>query len=130
MPNILHKKVGDVLCVVTGTGESIPDDEWRGLLATIEGEHGHTGGVVRVLGFAGGVAPKPTQRAQLNQLAGAVPIRVAMITESALMRGVATALSWLGKVQVKGFRRGRLADALAFLCVDRGQAPRFADIEN
>jgi hypothetical protein len=95
------------------------DDEWRGWLRAYETRSPHIRGVlVRTLG--GG--PSSSQRKELVQAMEAQTIRTptAILTSSAIARGVLTALSWFLSAErlPKTFALDDVVAALTFLGVD------------
>lgn len=75
--------------------------------------HKRASGIFCIVTGPGGRISESEWSTLLDALAAEHPLKVAVITESAMVRGAITALGWLGKVDVKGFSRVRLADALA-----------------
>ncbi len=95
------------------------DDEWRDWLRAYETRSPHIRGVlVRTLG--GG--PSSSQRKELVQAmqAQTIPTPTAILTSSAIVRGVLTALSWFLPAErlPKTFTLDDVVAALAFLGVD------------
>jgi hypothetical protein len=61
-----------------------------------------------------GAAPGASQRASMQELISKRSLRMAVLTESKLVRGVATALRWFG-LPVECFTDAMLDDALRFV---------------
>jgi hypothetical protein len=75
------------------------------------------GGVQRILVKTDNAGPNSVQRNQLNQLAASkrTTLRVAVLSTSTLVRGIVTAFSWMGSLQIRGFGDADVAGALAYL---------------
>jgi hypothetical protein len=87
------------------------DEEWRDQLVYVDGRMAELRGVLVV---ADGGGPNVVQRKQLAELfQGKLP-PVAVITESAMVRGMLVALSWFGLKQ-RAFAPADFEKALQFL---------------
>ena len=64
--------------------------------------------------FTEGGEPTAVQRRQLDALFAGRAVPVAIVSDSARVRGTAMLLSWVNR-QVKAFRPSQLGDALAYL---------------
>ncbi len=59
--------------------------------------------------------PNAKQRGQLAQITKGLGMRVAVLSPSVIVRGAATAISWLNGTQLKAFAPGSLKPAFQFL---------------
>lgn len=76
-------------------------------------------GALTVLVYERASGPNAAQRKQLNDLVARYPIRVAVVTNSAIARGVLTAMSWFAKGKgYQPFTPEQLDSAMEFLQVD------------
>lgn len=104
--------------VVLRIGDGTPSDSlWSEYVKTV-GEIAKNR-TVRIFadGIHGGGRPKPTQRRELSEAADASRVRAAMITDNAVVRGVATVFRWLG-YQNEAFSSAHVAEALEYLWCD------------
>jgi hypothetical protein len=69
-----------------------------------------------------GAGPNSAQRARIAKIDALKDIPTAIVSSSAVVRGIATAFSWLGK-KVKGFAPAQIDDALDFLNVPAAVRP-------
>jgi hypothetical protein len=83
---------------------SVPDDEWTRYCEVCETMQRELSGsdVGRVLVVSDAVGPNARQRTQIAAIAAVRPHKSVMITSSFLVRGLVTALSWLG-ISMKAF---------------------------
>lgn len=101
--------IGDVLVSLTTAGPVI-DSQWNGWVKDME-----TRGVKKCLGATLGATELTSlQRKRASDVARAHKIRVCAITDDALVRGIVTAVSWLG-VNIKAFSWSNMPAALQFL---------------
>ena len=110
MKNMAFKVIDRLMIAVYGT-ENPTDGEWRSYLQEIE-QHGIDRTVHLI--FTEGGGPTATQRRFLNTLLGARSVPVAVMSSSAVIRGVVTALSWFNR-KIRAFPPTGLRDALAYL---------------
>ncbi len=100
----------------------IPDSEWDPFVETLRADIKRTG-VVRVLvrtDAKGG--PNVSQRFSIGQLTRLGELRVAVLTRSASIRGIVTALNWISRVEAKAFAPAEAAAAAAHLGLHGGAA--------
>lgn len=86
----------------------------------------------KVLVTTRGGAPAPAQRRRLAERraqAGAEPEIVALLTDSSVLRGVLTAMSWITGNAVKAFKPDELMQAVAWLGVAEHSAELRAAID-
>src|SRR5262245_61639906 len=100
------------------TTENPSDSEWQDQLEFCAGKYK---GLKGVLVWSDGGGPSSLQRSQLAESFRDAPPAVAMITESAIVRGMLTALSWFGLKQ-RAFRPSDMDKALAFLGVNSSES--------
>lgn len=80
-------------------------------------------GTLTVLVYERTSGPNAAQRKQLNDLVSALPLRVAVVTNSAIARGVLTAMSWFAKGKgYHPFTPDEVEQALEFLKIDAAAA--------
>ena len=89
------------------------DDEWHEQLKDIAGRLKDLRGVLVVTDGGG---PNVVQRRQLAELFEGRVLPVAVVTDSAVARGILVALSWLGLKQ-RAFSQADVGKALEFLCI-------------
>src|SRR5262249_16125686 len=95
----------DRLSVVVSlhSAENPADEEWEAYLAVIKEAIDRLGlENVRAIAVTDGGAPSSAQRNRLNQLLGGRSVPGGVVTDSALVRGIVTALSWFNRA-VKSF---------------------------
>jgi hypothetical protein len=100
--------------VAVAVHDAIPptDDEWDRWLARFRERHGLE---MRVLVESNdGAGPNAKQRKALAAFTHQVDIRAAVLTDSVLVRGIITAIAWLG-IRQRGFPMGHYAQAGEFL---------------
>ena len=105
------------------------DEEWDALLEKLPRfaeEARRTGSLPRgALIVSDGGAPNPRQRKELARVTwatGLAGLPKAVVTSSALVRGVVTALNWLGS-ETRAFAPHELPHALEHLGVPEGHRP-------
>lgn len=78
----------------------------------------------RSLVITDGGGPNSAQRTKLTELVAehAGEIKIAVVTSSAVVRGIFTAMSWFATFNYRAFTPLQLDDALAFLDVSRATA--------
>jgi hypothetical protein len=122
-----HWTVTQDLLVSFFAAGPIPRDVWQDYCDTIA-----SASVERVLATSIGlVEVDAVQRKQVNEALKLDPIvRVAVVTDEPLVRGLMTATGWLGRVDVRAFPWHRLSDAFRHLeprGVDEKQALDLVD---
>jgi len=118
MQTIAYELVGN--CFVLVVGRNNPADlEWDKYLSFVQGHLKPGSSPVTLVSSSGG-GPTPAQRERLNKMTKTVGVektlKVAVLTESAIVRGIATALSWFVS-GYKAFPPDEIGDALDFLGV-------------
>ncbi len=71
--------------------------------------------------------PNAMQRARLTKVTEGIKMRAAVVTDSAVVRGIMMAFSWMGKIDLRGFHPSDLDKAYAFLEVPQGEHSKIAD---
>jgi hypothetical protein len=116
MPNMVLQLVnisGGEVMLAAHTSKPPTDVEWDGYLALLRGRDVEK---MRSLVFTDGGAPNTAQRGQLNDaLKGKTSIG-AVVSSSALVRGVVTALRWFNP-KIKAFAPTDTAQALTYLSI-------------
>jgi hypothetical protein len=104
------KMVDRTFLVVYGAADP-SDDEWGDYLRAVEQQ-----GIDRTmqLVFTEGGGPTPKQTARLNDLLAGREVPVAVISPSARVRAMVTAMSWFNH-RIGAFAPTAMADALAYL---------------
>jgi len=98
--------------LVLGVHDASPptDAEWERWIALCRDQPGP----LRVLVDTYGGGPNPKQRKALSDALSARDLRSGILTDSLLVRGLVTALAWLG-IALRAFPRGDYAEAGAYL---------------
>jgi hypothetical protein len=114
-----HKLVHGILFVRHGS-LAVRDQEWTAMLADLE-RWLKPNQTLPCLIMTHDAGPNSAQRSQLNQLliAKGATMRVAVMSSSTLVRGIVTALAWMGNMQIRGLEPGDYAGALAHLDVTK-----------
>src|SRR5580700_663486 len=121
MKNMAFKVIDRLFLVVFGASNPT-DDEWVDYL-DVTRQHGIDRTTQLI--FTDGGGPTSTQRKYLNDLLAGRTVPVAVISASATIRGVVTALSWFNR-RIKAFPPSGLADALAYLEIPATRAELIA----
>jgi hypothetical protein len=105
------KILGDVIIGVTGSGD-MPEVEWQQFVAAMRSQP-----VTKYIQFAaGGTVLSSVQRKIGIDAVNEKKIKVVMVTDSPIVRGVVTAASWFG-VKVSSWRPTQLEEAVNHLGV-------------
>jgi hypothetical protein len=120
MKNLAFKVVGNVLVSVY-TDKPPSDDEAAAILAEMKKLDLNQ---TRAFIVTSGGAPTTAQRKRVYDMLGPVELTAAVLSDSRLVRSVATAMAWFNK-NLKIFSPHELDDALAFLGVPPNQFPLF-----
>jgi hypothetical protein len=111
MKTLAYGRVGN--CLVLVHGEKPPTaEEWTAYVAFLRKNWVQR--VSRLLVVTPGPAPTAKQRQEMNH-GWTCEGRIAIVTPSAIARGIVTALSWFSKDVYKTFAPQNLDDAVAFL---------------
>lgn len=111
MKSMLHELQGDVMLVVQGD-VPVVDDDWDEYLATLAANPS----VKAFLISADNHGPNANQRAKLANLRSIDPLPKAVVTTSMAVRGIVTALSWLGS-NIRAFAPNQIEGAFEYLGV-------------
>jgi hypothetical protein len=119
MKNFVFEVVDD--CIVCLGSKNPPSDaEWDAYIAALEACLKKNDHKVNIIVITRGGAPTPAQRHTLNETTArhnsSSASKVAVLTSSAIARGVVTALSWFSPVY-KAFAEDDLDGAVDFLDV-------------
>jgi hypothetical protein len=103
-------------------GEEAPDErEWEDMMVPLI-RLAEKGAIRCVLIFTDGGAPNGAQRKRITDNQAVAPLPTSCVTDSAVVRGVLTALRWMGKVG-KPFSPAHIHEALDHLQIPPGQRP-------
>lgn len=112
-----YRVVHGVFCVVhSATNPS--EEEWKAYLDYYLANERHC---TRTLVLTQGGGPNAKQRGDTAKVIQSSPTRVAIVTKSTLVRGIATALSWFNK-RVQAFGVNEMDAALRYLDVTDANA--------
>jgi hypothetical protein len=107
--------ISDEIVVTLHNGMPPRDADWADYMSDVE----HSGVRVRgILVIPRGTRITPKQRVEVQKWFEVNKARAALVTDSAISRGVVTALSWFG-VSIKAYRESELEDAMRYLAVPR-----------
>lgn len=108
--------VGDVLISLTTAG-LIPDDQWKGWLKALQSKP-----VRKCIGATFGATEITSlMRKEASETSKQRGIKVAVVTDESLVRGIVTAASWLG-APINSFSWANFDDATKWLDVPAVQA--------
>ena len=108
----------DGRCIVAAHGDRpMPDEAFSNHIREVRRIVNDEGAVCILMYSAGHGGPNAKQRASLRQLAD-LPTRFALVTDSAPMRALMTAITWFLKQPVRAFPVHSAAQALDFLELD------------
>lgn len=101
--------IGDVLVSVTTAG-LIPDEQWKGWLKELQ-----TKPLRKCIGATFGATELTSiQRKEGSEAARQRGIKVAVVTDESLVRGIVTAVSWLG-APIRSFSWADMQGAIKYL---------------
>ncbi len=111
MTKTMTFKLIDRLFIVVYGAEEVTDEEWTSYLEVVESH-----GIDRTtqLIFTDGGGPNAAQCMYLNNLLAGRSPPVAVVSASAEIRGVVTALSWFNR-KIRAFSPSGLREAIAYL---------------
>jgi hypothetical protein len=105
------KVLGNV-CVSCSSAGEIPEEDWNAHLKALE-----SAGVIKALtSTVGPIDVDSTHRKQAAEVVMRKHMRCAMVTDERLVRGLVTAISWLG-VDIKAYAWDEARRALEYLDV-------------
>jgi hypothetical protein len=105
----------DEIVVTLHNGKPPRDVDWAEYMSDVE----RTGVRLRgILVIPRGTRITPKQRVEVQKWFEVNKARAALVTDSAVSRGVVTALSWFG-VAIKAYRESELEDAMRYLAIPR-----------
>ncbi|NUP09677.1 MAG: hypothetical protein HOW73_26835 [Polyangiaceae bacterium] len=110
MATMRYELFGDTLAILH-MANAPSDDEWEGMLVYLRANW-----PARVVVFTDGGGPTTLQRGRLNDALSGKPLKTAVVTSSAVVRGIVTALSWFN-AGIKTFTPDRAPAALRYLGV-------------
>ena len=114
-PTMSHVRVGRQCIAVAHRPVPLAAEDWAAFAQTVREVGKARGSVSFCVRIEGPGGPDAAMRAELNELADQFPIRAAILTRSRLAKGVAMAISWIGKVKIKAFDPDKLGSAVAWL---------------
>jgi hypothetical protein len=112
MKKCIHKWtfVGDLVVAFTTEGDFLPDDVWDRFVADVKNKS-----VDKYLATAlGAVKASSVQRKKIADVVKEKGIPIGVVSDDRLIRGMVTAVSWLG-VDVKAFSWAELEAAVVYL---------------
>jgi hypothetical protein len=112
-------RAGGTFVAVLGAKTPTPK-EWNAFIAALDAQILE---VNRLLLFSAGASIDVAEREQLERVLTRGRLRVAVLTDSKLLRGAATALSWF-KIPIKSFAANEVERALEHLRVDKAERAR------
>ena len=116
--NMVQDFCGDLMIVVH-TGQAPSDEEWTRYVAAVERMDPEK---LRTIVFTDGGAPNLEQREAINRALGGKTSPGAVVSNSMLVRGAVTALSWFNP-KIKAFSPSGTAAAFAYLGVPEVAVP-------
>jgi hypothetical protein len=117
MNHMAFKIVGNLHVIVVGEKDPAPSD-WDAYIHAIQAsmKAGAEPRQLRTLVFSDGGGPNSAQRKAVANLLNGQATPVAIVSNSAVMRGIMTALAWFNPL-ARAYAPGEIGDALAFLGV-------------
>jgi hypothetical protein len=109
-------RAGGTFVAVLGT-KTASAKEWNAFIAALDAQILE---VNRLLLFSAGATIDVSEREQLERVLTRGRLRVAVLTDSKLLRGAATALSWF-KIPIKSFAANEVEPALEHLRVAKAE---------
>lgn len=95
-------------------------EEWEAYAVDVEQEMAKDG-LRGVLIVTAGGGPNAAQRSRIAKIRGLGPVPTAVVTEAFAVRGIVTALSWLGK-DIRAFGRDDVERAIQHLSIEPADA--------
>lgn len=108
-----HARIEDTVLVVHGPERPAPA-EWSAYVEFATEQLARYG-ELKVVVATGGTGPNAAQRGDLNDVVADRPSRVAVLNESAFVRGIAKAFAWIGRLDVRLFAPNDLESALRYV---------------
>lgn len=106
-------EVGDTLAITVHTAANPSDEEWDAMLDALRKRNGDYRGL-KVVVLSKGGGPDVRQRQRLVNVMKGMSPPTALLTDSLVARGIATAMSWF-RTDLTVFATSRRADAYAKL---------------
>lgn len=144
MPNVSAAVVGETVVLVSNA-KAPEQAEWDAYLAKL-GEHldARAGKPGRLIVFAGGGTPSSSMRLGLRKTIAERPMKTAVVTDSAVVRGIIGVFSlfvkgtrpfaareWMGALEYVGFpfeKQGELTEAVTKLNAEVGGSAAVAEL--
>ena len=123
VPTTRYEHVADGLVLIAHRPEAVPDAEWRGFLDVCDEVQRHYGDLRVLVRTEGRGGPDASQRIAFDDLACTGRVRVGVLTRSRFIRGVCTAIAWLGQVEIRAYGPEQRARAARFLRLEPRRAP-------
>lgn len=117
---MVHGEINGILLCIHNASPPDPE-EWAAYMATFR-KHAKSGKMKQLVVTEGG-GPNTAMRNEINSAVKGVQNVVSVITASAMIRGVVTALNWFNP-DVKAFAPDRIKDGLVHLGVSAADMPR------
>ena len=112
----MNQKFMDGVVYVRHRALLVDDAEWDEFVCTVDA-HLSAGGSLKLLVLTDNAGPNVIQRGQLNDLltSKGATLRIAVLSKSMVVRGIVTALSWMGTMRIRAFSPRDFKGALSFL---------------
>jgi hypothetical protein len=116
LTDTLLYKIANELALLVHGDDAPSDHDWGAYVDALDRHHGR---LSSVLVLADGPGPNAAQRARLNALVERAgrPVPTAVVTHSAVARGIVTVLHWFNP-GIRAFAPEELAKALDYLAVE------------
>ena len=121
---IRHQVAIDHVLAVAHSRQPVQQSEWETYLALIRKTLEREGRAAVLVSASGEGGPDVNQRASLSALAEFGEVRMAVLTDSAFLRGAVTALKWMNTIEVQVFEPGQEGNAIEYLEITPQQAGR------
>jgi hypothetical protein len=121
---IRHQVAVDHVLAAAHTPDPVDPVEWEGFLASLRLMLQNEGRVAVLVRASGQGGPDVNQRASLSALGELGEVKMAVLTESALLKGAVMALRWMNAIDVQAFSPEKEDFAVRHLGLDAEQAGR------
>lgn len=119
-----HQVAVDHVLAVAHTPEPVSPEEWETFLSLVRSTLEREGRVAVLVRADGEGGPDVNQRASLSALAEHGEVRMAVLTDSAFLKGAVVALRWAGTIDARVFEPGQESTAIEHLALSATQAGR------
>ncbi len=122
MPGTLAFELHDSVMLLVHRREAPTDPEWDVYIGECKRLLEEAPSGLRALVVTEGGGPTVDQRRRLNEMLAGRAARAAIISESIMIRGIVTAMSWWNPL-IKSFRKQELEPALAYVQLPLADLP-------